>query len=226
MRKAKDIEGTIVLNAGRVSSGWASQWLLEAIVNLNSTYREAGLAWDKKNIRLEFYKCAGREYSRPRKGVLAPLDTNVGDRIHEMGISGFEMSKWIHQGEHEISQFEDKLNDFRERQNPERNHNFSDLNPKWREFFLFERPRSGPSKRANDVPIWTRAQRIIASASAQKGRDQNFSDLNLKMTKVFFSFFFKIFFFLKNFFLRFFLTIKRQESTHRLPSPVLWNHNW
>ena len=43
----KAIEGTIVLNAGRVSSEWASQWLLEAIVNLNSTYRKAGLAEDK-----------------------------------------------------------------------------------------------------------------------------------------------------------------------------------
>ena len=43
----KAIEGTIVLNASMVGSKRAFQWLLEAIVNLNSSYWEAKLTQGK-----------------------------------------------------------------------------------------------------------------------------------------------------------------------------------
>ena len=43
----KAIDGTIVLNASMVGSKLAFQGLLEAIVNLNSNYREAKLTRGK-----------------------------------------------------------------------------------------------------------------------------------------------------------------------------------
>ena len=141
-RRPKAIEGTIVLIASMVSSEWASQWLLEAIVNLNSTYREAELARGKKN-KVGVTNVPVTNTVDPKKGVLVPLCTNVLENASMRWDSPFwkvrngfiKESLWYSDPDTCIYV---SASDSAQK---ERNHNFSDLNPKMTSFFLKDQDR-------------------------------------------------------------------------------------
>ena len=146
-----------------------------------------------------------------QEGVLAPLGTNVVNRILGMDTRwDFLKGKyWIHKGEQMEFHSEHVLKHFCEHWVWKgNNQNFSNLNPKMTEVF-FEKSGSNSSKRANDVPIRTRAQTFLR-AQSPKGKRSRFLKSEPKSDE---SFFFEIFFY-------------GFENTSRSPDSVLWNLSW
>ena len=54
----------------------------------------------------------------------------------------------------------------------------------WTQDGIFERPRLDSSNRTNSIPIRTQVQTFLR-ASIRNGRNQNFSNLNPKVTEIF-----------------------------------------